>query len=136
MKAAAWVSAAFPPVTRVTELSWTHHRSVAEMAPGDRAYLLSTARNEKWSTRVLIERVSAIKETRRGKAVAANGEPIETDESLAWVPMPVDLTDDARAVLDGKLAGIGKRHRIGYERAWIDCLVWTEQRDCFTEWKA
>jgi hypothetical protein len=57
------------------------------------------------------------------------------DESLAWVPQPSDLTDDARAVLDGKLAGIGKRHRIGYERAWLDCLVYTDQTDAFREWR-
>ena len=46
-----------------------------------------------------------------------------------------DLTDEAREELDRRLAGIGRRHALGYERAWLDCLLYTEARDCFRVWR-
>jgi hypothetical protein len=136
LRASAWVSAAFPRGTRVDGVTWTHHRVVADLPPLEaRALLEEAARvnndpNDDGyiSSRHLIERVQKRKRQLEDQPIA--------DESLAWAPQPSDLTDDARAVLDGKLAGIGKRHRVGYERGFLDALLWVEARECYREWKS
>lgn len=71
MKQAAWVSSKFPPVTRVTELSWTHHRAVAELPPDDAHDLLDAALHERLSTRELDERVKERQLVIRRRALAA-----------------------------------------------------------------
>lgn len=127
MKAAIWVSSKFPPVTRVTDLSWTHHRAVAEFDLPEATALLRTARDERWSTRDLVERAQKRKRALEDQSVA--------EEALCWVPVKSDLTAEARAELERRLAGVGKRHAVGYERGFLDALVWLQQEDCFEEWR-
>ena len=52
MRAAKWVAEQYPEtVTRVTDLSWTHHREAAALPPAERAELLERAAREKLTTR-------------------------------------------------------------------------------------
>ncbi len=52
VRAAKWVAEQYPEtVTRVTGLSWTHHREVASLPPADRAEVLARAASEGLSTR-------------------------------------------------------------------------------------
>lgn len=141
LRAAMWVSERFPRGTRVEQLTWTHHRVVAELPPIEARRLLMAALSPvaegkpSLSTRELIDLRDRSKAEALGRASTVDGTPIEESEPLVWVPQKDDLTDEVRAELEKRLAGIGKAYRIGYERAWIDCLVWTEQRDCFVNWR-
>lgn len=54
-------------------------------------------------------------------------------------PLPVsvdDLTDPTRDALEERLAGVGKAHRAGYERGFVDGLLYADAETCFKEWKA
>ena len=52
VRAAKWVSEQYPEtVTRVTDLSWTHHREAAGLRPEQRAEVLQKASENKLSTR-------------------------------------------------------------------------------------
>lgn len=54
VRAAKWVAEQYPEtVTRVTDLSWTHHREVASLPAADRAKVLARAASEGLSTRDL-----------------------------------------------------------------------------------
>jgi hypothetical protein len=133
MRAAAWVSAAFPRGTRVDGLTWTHHRVVAELPPVEARRLLMAALapvvegNPPMSTRDLIQLRDRHKEKLAGTAV---------DEPPAALPLSAaDLSDEARDALNYRLAGVGARHRTGYERGFLEALRWGEVRDAFTRWE-
>jgi hypothetical protein len=130
MKSAAWVSSKFPPVTRVTELSWSHHRAVAEFEPVEARRLLMAAVNDKLSTRDLIEKARVHKENLLGRAATIDGEAAASAD-LPWTPGKSDLTEDARAALNVRLAAMGKRHAIGFEAGFIAALLWAEVLDAF-----
>lgn len=129
MKAAAWVSSAFPPVTRVTGLSWSHHRAVAELPDPDRKTLLEAARREKWATRELIERANKRKDALRGRV--ADASPDEPE--LAWSPDISELTPEARALLE--LYAPAGRNRSVYVAGFLRALLCAELREWFTEWR-
>jgi hypothetical protein len=130
MKSAAWVSAKFPPVTRVTGASWTHHRVVAGLERDDAVDLLQRAAraDPPWSSRELARRADQITQAIAGTAVTSEGEPIDAPAPLSQD----DLTDEYRTALEARMAGVGKRHAVGYARGWVDCLVWLHQQDAFT----
>jgi hypothetical protein len=132
IKSAVWVSSKFPPVTRVTELSWSHHRAVAEFDPPEAKALLEAAKREKLATRELIERANKRKEQKRGHAIAADGAALST-ELLTWQPAISDLTDEARAALEANAPG--GRHRLGYEQGFLRGLVFADARTAFKEWR-
>lgn len=49
-------------------------------------------------------------------------------------PLPVsaaDLKPEAREALEQRASGVGKAHRLGYERGFIDGLLYAKA-DCFT----
>lgn len=58
----AWVAEQFPPVTRVPSLSFTHHRAVAALPPGEQAEWLERAEAEGMSSRQLCECVTVRRE--------------------------------------------------------------------------
>jgi hypothetical protein len=127
MKQAVWVSSKFPPVTRVTGLSWSHHRAAAELELPAARSLLREAAEKNLPTRALIARVKQEQEATRGTAV---------DEPPVALPLSAaDLTDEAREALSYRLAGVGARHRTGYERGFLEALRWGEVRDAFTRWE-
>jgi hypothetical protein len=142
MRAAMWVSDRFPRGTRVEGATWTHHRVVADLPRAEAVALLTEAARvnsdpeggEYISSRDLLEKVKARKEKLRGLAVTVDGEAIDAAE-LPWTPGKSDLTDEARAALNARLAAMGRRHGVGFEAGFIACLVWLEQRDCFCEWR-
>jgi hypothetical protein len=53
-----WVARQVKSVTRVTHLSWTHHREIAELAPGKQRYWLEQAATNKWSVATLRQKLS------------------------------------------------------------------------------
>jgi hypothetical protein len=127
----ARIGRAIEPARRRADVSFAHHAEVVTLPVPEQESLLEAAERQGMTRYDLRDAVRERKRQIEDRSVTD-----EVDESLAWTPQPSDLTDDARAVLDGKLAGIGKRHRIGYERGFIDALLWVEARDCFTEWKS
>ena len=147
MKQAAWMGRVYPPGTRVPGASYTHHRIVAELPAEVRHRELTAVAKaaedtangvdgaKPISTRALIRRVEQAEEQARGRAATVDGTPIEETESLVWTPQVSDLTDEARGELERRLAGIGKAYRIGFERGFLDALLWAEVRDAFREWR-
>lgn len=137
LKQAEWMADRWPRGTRVPGQSYSAHRAVAKLDRPDAVSLLHEKNKDgrRLTVRVLARRADEIEESIKGHAVTAAGGLLSTPEPLVWVPQKADLTDEARSELDRRLAGIGKRHVIGYERAWLDCLLYTEQRDCFKEWR-
>lgn len=134
MKSCVWVSSKFPPVTRVTTLSWSHHRAAAELDLTEARRLLEDAERQKWPTRKLIERVQDRQEQLRGRAFDADGVCAAESEPLIWVPQLDDLAPEMRRTIEAQ-APVG-RHRLGWIAGYLACLVWTEQRDAFKEWGA
>lgn len=131
-----WVAERIDPLRRRKDVGWSHHREVAALAPAVQDRLLEEAA-DKGMTRWEVRQAAKVeREKAEGLAVDATGAPVEPTESLVWVPQRDELTDEACEELDRRLAGMGKQYRIGYERAWLDCLLWTEQREMFLEWKA
>lgn len=57
LKQAAWMADRWPRGTRVTGMSYTHHRIVAKLDRPERVALLEQAATEKLSTRELVRRV-------------------------------------------------------------------------------
>jgi hypothetical protein len=123
------------PARRRANVSFSHHAEVAALPAPDQEALLDAAERAGMTRYDLRDAARERKAQLEGRAIHANGEPIEEAEPLVWVPTRADLTDEARQELDRRLHGVGKRHSIGYERAWLDCLLFTEQRDAFVEWR-
>lgn len=138
LRAAAWVSTAFPRGTRVDGVTWTHHRVVADLPHEDALPLLEEAARVNndpetdayISTRHLIDKVHAIKERRKGQAVTAAGEPIETP-ALPWAPTKADLTDEARLALEIRLSEMSASRRASFEAGFLFALVWADQLSAF-----
>ena len=130
-----WVAGKIESSRRREDVGWSHHREVAALPPPVQDRLLAEAA-EKGLTRYQV-RVAAqlLDDEGRGRAVDATGTPVEEPEPLVWVPGRSELSADARAMLEQKLAGMGRRHHVGYERGFIDALVWLQQEDCFEEWR-
>lgn len=53
-----WVSKRVKSVTRVTDLSWTHHRIIAELEPDKQRHWLEQAALNKWSVSTLRHKIS------------------------------------------------------------------------------
>jgi hypothetical protein len=113
---------------RRDNVSFSHHAEVAYLPVPDQEKLLDTAESAGWTRYELRDAVRERKDQLRGRET-------EPPDSLVWVPQKSDLTPEARCELERRLAGVGKRHAIGYERAWLDCLLYTDQQDAFTDWK-
>lgn len=65
------------------------------------------------------------KEQLRGRTTDA-----DTDEGVP-ARTRADLTDEALEALTYRLAGVGKRHALGYESGFIAALAWLDQDGCF-----
>lgn len=123
----ARIGRAIEPARRRAAVSFAHHAEVVTLPAPEQEIALDAAERLGMTRYDLRDHVRERKRQLEDQPIA--------DESLAWTPQPSDLTGEARAVLDGKLAGIGKRHRIGYERGFLDALIWADQTDAFREWK-
>jgi len=58
-----WVSKAVPPSIRLKELTWSHHREVAKLEPGEQEAMLKKAVTDKLSIRELHTLVNGPKKT-------------------------------------------------------------------------
>lgn len=128
LKQAVWVSSKFPEGTRVTELSWAHHRTVSALGPDDRAEMLQQALSERLSTRELLTRVKERQEAAR--AIEAHAEPAPScaaDE--AWRPTPDNLTEQAAARMRFERTMAGRAAT--FEMGWTLALAWADQLDAF-----
>lgn len=128
LKQAAWMSATYPPSTRVPTLSWTHHRVAAELDPKDRAEVLGEALSERLSTRELLTRVKERQE--QARAIEAHAEPAPScaAESV-WKPTPDDLTEEAAARMRFERTMAGRAAT--FEMGWTLALAWADQLDAF-----
>lgn len=127
-----WIARTYPPHLRIDGVSWTHHRTVADLDPVERSELLLTAAREGWSTRVLRDEVERRERTVQAETLAGASAPetgcaVDTCEGLTVQ----DLTADARAAL----------HRIAHDqrvpagmagRVFVAALIWAGALDCFT----
>lgn len=127
LKQAAWMSSVFPPGTRVPELSWTHHRVVADLEPEDRSTLLREAVAARLSTRDLVQRVKEKQE--QARAIPASAEPVCAADDTTWRPTPDDLTEEAAARMRFERTMAGRAAT--FEAGWTAALAWAEQLDCF-----
>lgn len=144
LRAAAWVSAAFPRGTRVDGVTWTHHRVVADLPRDEAVAMLHEAakintdpKGGKYvSSRDLIEKVHARKEQLRGRAVTADGACAAEFEPLVWVPQLDEVRPEVRATIEA--AAPHGRHRLGWIAGALWSLVWADQQDAFLEgrWRA
>lgn len=100
LRQAVWVASKFPtPDTRVTALSWSHHRAVAELEPEDRQAMLREAVEEGLSTRELIARVKDRQASIDLAPASSASEPVCAADR-AWVPSKDDLLPEHRAALE------------------------------------
>lgn len=117
------------PARRRASLSFAHHEAVASLPAPDQESLLDAAERQGWTRYELRDAVRERKEHLRGRAYdAATGAAVDQGE-LCWVPELSDLTEDERTALERNAPG--GRHREGYVRGWLRCLVYREARDAF-----
>lgn len=130
-----WVAERIDPLRRRKDVGWSHHREVAALPAPVQDRLLDRAA-DKGMTRWEVRQAAKV-EREKIEDRAATPEPASDDDAEVgvWVPQRYELTDDARLELERRLAGMGKSYRIGYERAWLDCLLFTDQREMFIEWR-
>ena len=117
-----------PPARRRAGVSFSHHAEVITLPVPEQESLLDRAERAGMTRYDLRD---AVRERKR----KLEDQTATPDEPLVWVPQKHDLTAEARQELERRLAGVGKRHAIGYERAWLDCLLFTDQRDAFEDWR-
>ncbi len=79
LKVYMWVAAKVSPVTRVTDLHWSHHRAVAKLEPSEQARWLERAREGDWSSRALMD---ALKPAVTGPAGEGDGETTEPEAEI------------------------------------------------------
>lgn len=129
-----WVAERIDPLRRRKDVGWSHHREVAALPADVQDRLLDRA-EDKGLTRWDVRKAAQVeREKLGGSAETVDGTALD-EPALAWRPTKDDLTDDARAALESKLAEVGKSYRVGVEAGFIWALVFTEARDCFREWK-
>lgn len=129
----ARIGRAIEPARRRAALSFSHHAEVVSLPTNEQESLLEAAERSGMTRYDL--RDAARERRRELEDRAATPDPSPIDASHVWIPQRSDLTDEAREELDRRLAGIGKRHALGYERGFLDALLWTDQRDAFVEWR-
>jgi hypothetical protein len=128
----AWVGRQIESSRRREDMDFSYHAEVASLPPAEQDALLDRAADQGMTRYELREASRARKEEIRGRTTA---EPTEAPSDGPWTPLATDLTPEALAGLRSRLAGIGKRHALGFESGWVAALAWAENRDCFTEWK-
>lgn len=128
LKQAAWMASVYPPGTRVTGLSYSHHRAVAELEPEDRSALLQEAVATNLSTRDLIARVKQRQADAR--AVPAASAPVCAADAV-WVPSKDDLLPEQRAALERAALAANLDDPSGFSAGWIAALIHTQQELCF-----
>lgn len=117
------------PARRRASVSFSHHAEVVSLPVPEQEKLLDRAEAQGMTRYDLRD---AVRDRKRQLEDAA----ATPDEPLCWTPTRSDLSEQAREFLDQKLAGVGRRHSIGYEAGFIACLVWLQQEDCFKEWRS
>jgi hypothetical protein len=132
LKQAAWMASVYPTEsTRVTGLSYTHHRVAADLEPETRARVLQDAAAGGWSTRELISVVKTEQEKARAIPAASESVCAADTEPPAWVPKTEDLTEEAAARMRFELAMRGARDAASFGEGWCAALAWLEALDCF-----
>jgi hypothetical protein len=125
---AAAVARKFENSRRRENLSWSHHDAVAGLSPTDADALLDRAEADGLN-------VFAMRDAARGRKQALLGTAVDVaGDVLDSVPLPLtidDLTDEARAPLNVRLAEMGARMRPGFASGWVQALVWAGQDDAF-----
>lgn len=120
----ARIGQAIEPARRRADVSFSHHAEVVTLPVPDQERLLDAAVASGMSRYDLRDAVRARKGEIAGTSVA---EP----EPMA-LPLSVDdLTDEAREALRYRAAGVGARHRTGFESGFVAALAWIEATDCF-----
>lgn len=105
LKQAGWMADKFPTAdTRVPELTYSHHRAVAELEPGERAAALQEAVRDGLTTRALIERVRERQEAIRLDASSAYSEPTCAADR-PWTPTLDDVEPDWRPHVEAEARG-------------------------------
>lgn len=112
-------------------LSFAHHAEVAYLPIPEQNRLLEAAERASLTRYELRDEAREVRERLKGRDTS---EP----DSLVWTPQKSDLTAEAREELERRLSGIGKRHAVGYERGFLDALLYSDQRDSFRpeRWQA
>lgn len=131
LKQAAWMGSKFPPNTRVTGLTYTHHRAVAELEPEDRQALLREALDESLSTRELIDRVKDRRQVIRLEAIGASVPACAADRS--WQPTKDDLLPEWQRRLEAAALDADTDDPRGFVAGYLRALVDTGSEACFQE---
>lgn len=120
-----WVASKVESSRRREDVGWSHHREVAPLPPAEQDALLERAAN-KGMTRWELRRAVRQREEATGGTVVDDPEPSSLPISAA------DLTDEAREAMGNRAAGVGARHRTGFEAGWVAACLWLDAQDCFT----
>lgn len=132
LKQAEWMAEKWPRNTRVTGMSFTHHRIVAKLDPDERVSLLTVASAQDWSTRELAREVDAreraIPTTATGDApvCAADRQPHLTKADL--------LPEHARA-LEGAVLDADVSDPAAFVKGAIWALQYAQCEAMFSRWE-
>jgi hypothetical protein len=119
-----WVASKVESSRRREDVGWSHHREVAPLPPAEQDALLEQAADKGMTRWELRQAVKQREESARGTVADSESEPVALPLSAA------DLTDEARQALSYRLAGVGARHRTGYEAGFLGAILWLDATDC------
>jgi hypothetical protein len=118
----ARIGRAIEPARRRVDISFSHHAEVVTLPVREQETLLDAAESAGWTRYDLRDAVRERRKELEGTAV---------DEPPVALPLSAaDLTDEARQALSYRLAGLGQRHRTGYEAGFLGAILWLDAADC------
>ncbi len=130
LRQAEWMADCWPAGTRVPDQSYSAHRAVAKLKREDAVALLHETDGDgrRLPVRTLARRAEEIERAILGTAVDAAGDVLDSPD----LPLTMDdLTDEARAPLNVRLAEMSARMRPGFAAGWVASLIWAGQDDAF-----
>ncbi len=117
-----WVAEKIPAVTRVTELSWSHHRAVAKLEPPEQARWLERAQTEGMSLKALKQ---ALKPVVTGPAAEDEPDQPTTEPQVEILPPKARGTTEYHDADEDQLESL--------KRAWN--RAGQDAREQFLAWK-
>lgn len=124
----AWVGRSIESSRRREDVDFSYHAEVASLPPQEQDALLDAAVEQGMTRYDLRSAARERKQALEGRAVTVEGDVLDSVD----LPLTLDdLTDEARAPLNVRLASMSARMRPGFAAGWVQALVWAGQDDAF-----
>ncbi len=126
----AWVGRSIESSRRREDLDFSYHAEVAALPPVEQDALLEDAVEQGMTRYDLRAAARERKQALEGRAVTVDGDVLDSPD----LPLTIDdLTDEARAPLNVRLAEMSARMRPGFAAGWVQGMAWAGVEGVFRE---